>query len=154
MSIKATSYLLRSVLWIGFLSAISGFVVNSPVSSTHQHLTFSLLASAEDNNESFTVSTVSRRGLGIQAASAILTSTIGLSSQAAFAEEEKEGGKLIEFTVENLNGEPGNTGKFIVKTVPEWAPNGVQRFEKLTEVGFWNDCRAFRVLPNFVVSYP
>ncbi len=89
----------------------------------------------------------------LMSSSGLLTTAaaVAFNSQAAYAEEGKEG-RLIEFNVENLGGEPGNSGRFVIKTNPEWAPNGVKRFEKLTEVGFWNDVRIFRVLPNFIVS--
>jgi len=62
-------------------------------------------------------------------------------------------GRTIEFTVENLDGEPGKTGTFIVKTRPDWAPIGAERFETLASEGFFEGCRAFRVLPGFISQF-
>lgn len=58
---------------------------------------------------------------------------------------------LVEFTVENLSD--SSTGKFVIQLDKDLAPNGVERFIKLTEAGFWDGCRAFRVLPNFIVQF-
>ena len=43
-------------------------------------------------------------------------------------------------------------GEVLVKLHPEWAPIGVERIKELTADSFWDECRAFRVLPNFVVQ--
>lgn len=43
-------------------------------------------------------------------------------------------------------------GEVVVKLHPEWAPIGVERIQDLTTDSFWEGCRAFRVLPNFVVQ--
>ena len=43
-------------------------------------------------------------------------------------------------------------GEVVVKLHPEWAPVGVTRIQELTTDSFWEECRAFRVLPNFVVQ--
>lgn len=99
---------------------------------------------------------VSRRGLGGKlgnSAAVIAAGVLGITSekQAAFAEEEE--GRLIEFLVENVGGEAGQTGKIVLRTKPSWSPNGVTRFEKLTEVGFWDGCRVFRVLPGFISQF-
>ncbi|EJK50801.1 hypothetical protein THAOC_30099 [Thalassiosira oceanica] len=48
-------------------------------------------------------------------------------------------GRLIEFTVENLNGEPGKKGTFIVLTRPDWAPIGAERVETLSQFGINGD---------------
>jgi peptidyl-prolyl cis-trans isomerase A (cyclophilin A) len=40
-----------------------------------------------------------------------------------------------------------------MKLRKDWAPIGAERFEKLTEVGFWNEARSFRVLPGFIVQF-
>ncbi|KAL7515359.1 hypothetical protein ACHAXN_013318 [Cyclotella atomus] len=72
------------------------------------------------------------------------------SSLPANAEGE---GKLIEFTVANLDGEEGKTGTFVVKTHPEWAPIGAERFETLAAESFFDGCRVFRVLPGFVSQF-
>jgi hypothetical protein len=57
---------------------------------------------------------ISRRDLGIQVASA---AAVLATSNVANA-EGGAGGKLVEFTVNNLDGEEGKTGTFVVKTRP------------------------------------
>jgi hypothetical protein len=37
-------------------------------------------------------------------------------------------GRDITFEVTNLDGEEGSTGKFVVRTKPEWSPLGVEQF--------------------------
>ena len=59
-------------------------------------------------------------------------------------------GRLIEFTIANLDGEEGRTGTIKIQTYPEWAPVGVERFHELVETGFWENCKVFRVVPNFM----
>ena len=59
---------------------------------------------------------------------------------------------LVQFVFGNLDGEDGHDGEVVVRLRPEWAPIGVARIKELTSDSFWNDCRAFRVLPNFVVQ--
>ena len=44
-------------------------------------------------------------------------------------------------------------GDFVVESVRAWAPHGVDRFYTLVETGFFDDTRAFRVLPGFVVQF-
>uniref|UniRef100_A0A7S4RIR4 peptidylprolyl isomerase n=1 Tax=Ditylum brightwellii TaxID=49249 RepID=A0A7S4RIR4_9STRA len=68
--------------------------------------------------------------------------------------KNEEGTKetLIEFEVGNLSGIEGKTGKFVIKMQPTWSPLGVERFEELTKASFWDECRAFRVLPKFVIQ--
>ena len=72
---------------------------------------------------------------------------VATSSTSARTEGE---GRLVEFTISNLDGEVGRTGKLKVRTHPEWAPIGVERFHELVETGFWNNCKFFRVVPDFV----
>lgn len=72
---------------------------------------------------------------------------------AAAPEEPRLEGRLIRFTVSNLDGEEGIVGTFTIRTRPSWSPLGAARLEELVESSFWNDCRFFRVVPNFVVQF-
>mmetsp|Transcript_21287 Transcript_21287/g.40430 ORF Transcript_21287/g.40430 Transcript_21287/m.40430 type:complete len:296 (+) Transcript_21287:303-1190(+) len=86
---------------------------------------------------------------------------IGLSTvskweqQAASAAEDEalEPGKIVTLEVDNLEGQPGNTGIIKIQLQPSWAPRGVERFEQLTASGFWDGCRIFRVIPGFIAQF-
>ena len=84
----------------------------------------------------------------VASAENVASSTDSGSAAAATA----AGGKIIEFTVANLDGEEGKSGKFKIQLVPDWAPKGAARFDELTSINFWDDCRIFRVLPGFIVQ--
>eukprot|EP00551_Chaetoceros_affinis_P002522 CAMPEP_0203659302 /NCGR_PEP_ID=MMETSP0088-20131115/51466_1 /ASSEMBLY_ACC=CAM_ASM_001087 /TAXON_ID=426623 /ORGANISM="Chaetoceros affinis, Strain CCMP159" /LENGTH=270 /DNA_ID=CAMNT_0050521287 /DNA_START=268 /DNA_END=1080 /DNA_ORIENTATION=- len=149
-------YILASLLLL--FPSIGAFTVLSNGRETRASTFLSAEESGDNSNHNdekeSQISTTSRRDvLKSSYTAAAAAVAFNLDSQPVFAEEEGSGGKLIEFNVENLGGEPGNTGRFVVKTNPDWAPNGVKRFEKLTEVGFWNDERIFRVLPNFIGQF-
>lgn len=62
-------------------------------------------------------------------------------------------GKLIEFHVANLGGDPDKKGVFTIQTKPSWSKLGAERFEKLDADFFWDDCRFFRVVENFIVQW-
>ena len=44
-------------------------------------------------------------------------------------------------------------GDFTVEVHREWSPNGADRFYKLVESGFYDECRFFRVVPGFMVQW-
>jgi peptidyl-prolyl cis-trans isomerase A (cyclophilin A) len=46
-----------------------------------------------------------------------------------------------------------SAGDFIVEVHREDAPNGVDRFYDAVKQGFYNECRFFRVVPDFVVQF-
>lgn len=46
-----------------------------------------------------------------------------------------------------------STGTIMIQTRPSWAPLGVAQFHELVDSGFFDGCRFFRVLPNFMVQF-
>ena len=96
----------------------------------------SLLASSTDDVDDVDNDALSRRDATFKIVSAAATIA---SIPSLVNAEEDTGGKLIEFTVQNLGGEEGKTGSFVVKTHPEWAPIGVERFETLAANKFFDD---------------
>lgn len=44
-------------------------------------------------------------------------------------------------------------GDFVVQVHREWAPKGADRFHELVSAGFYDECRFFRVVPEFVVQW-
>ena len=83
----------------------------------------------------------------------VATSVPSFGLAADDSVREPTPGSVIAFEFSNLDGVEGKTGTVKIQLYPEWAPKGVERFEELTRVGFWNDCRIFRVLPGFVVQF-
>jgi cyclophilin family peptidyl-prolyl cis-trans isomerase len=138
-------------LWLSCFCA-QGFVV-SPSSRGNQML---LLHQTEHPHSSSSTSLnafTPRRGV-LQWIKRIAFTGAAVSSVPSLPVlAEEAGGSIIEFEVSNLDGVEGKTGTFKIQMYPEWAPKGVERFEELTRVGFWKDCRVFRVLPGFVVQF-
>jgi peptidyl-prolyl cis-trans isomerase A (cyclophilin A) len=92
-------------------------------------------------------SSIKRLVYGTAAVNTVATQT----SFPALAEETT--GRIVEMEIGNIDGQEGKTGKIRIQLHPEWAPRGVQRFEELTEQGFFNGCRIFRVLPGFIAQF-
>lgn len=46
-----------------------------------------------------------------------------------------------------------SAGEFVVLVHRDWAPLGAQRFYELVNAGFYNDCRFFRVVSDFMVQF-
>ncbi|HEV3140831.1 MAG TPA: peptidylprolyl isomerase [Vicinamibacterales bacterium] len=46
-----------------------------------------------------------------------------------------------------------SAGKFVVEVHRDWAPKGADRFYNLVKNGFFDECRFFRVVPNFMVQF-
>ena len=44
-------------------------------------------------------------------------------------------------------------GDFVIEVTRGWAPNGADRFYNLVKNGYYNDCRFFRVIDNFMVQF-
>jgi peptidyl-prolyl cis-trans isomerase A (cyclophilin A) len=46
-----------------------------------------------------------------------------------------------------------SAGTFVIQVHRDWAPIGADRFYNLVKSGFFDDCRFFRVVPNFMVQF-
>lgn len=90
------------------------------------------------------------RRTAVVAATAVIGSK---SAQAAGPTVPDPTGSVVQFTLQNVDGIEGNTGTVKIQLDSAWAPRGVARFEELTKIGFWDQCRMFRVLPGFVVQF-
>ena len=44
-------------------------------------------------------------------------------------------------------------GDFVVEVTRAWSPNGADRFYNLVKNGYYDDCRFFRVIDNFMVQF-
>jgi peptidyl-prolyl cis-trans isomerase A (cyclophilin A) len=44
-------------------------------------------------------------------------------------------------------------GDFVVEVHRSWAPNGADRFYNLVKIGFYDDTRFFRAIPDFMVQF-
>ncbi len=43
-------------------------------------------------------------------------------------------------------------GDIVIEVHPEWSPSGAARFRELIELGFYDECRFFRVLDGFMAQ--
>lgn len=129
-------------------SAFSGVIHSSAARAPAQIPLFASSDGADANDA------LSRRDAALKIAATTAAATAGVMSFSETANAAEEGGgRLIEFTATNLDGEEGKTGSFVVRTRPDWAPLGVERFEALAGSAFFDGCRAFRVLPGFIVQF-
>jgi peptidyl-prolyl cis-trans isomerase A (cyclophilin A) len=46
-----------------------------------------------------------------------------------------------------------SAGEFVVEVRRDWAPHGADRFYNLVKNGFFDECRFFRVISNFMVQF-
>jgi len=46
-----------------------------------------------------------------------------------------------------------SAGTFVITVHKAWAPKGAQRFYNLVKNGFYDECRFFRVVPDFMVQF-
>lgn len=44
-------------------------------------------------------------------------------------------------------------GDVVIEVTRAWAPNGADRFHQAVKAGFYDECRFFRVVPNFMVQF-
>jgi peptidyl-prolyl cis-trans isomerase A (cyclophilin A) len=113
----------------------------------HVGLPVSTPTSSSQSTSVLFASTSNRRDVLAKSASTVV-STLLVSSQQSLAEGA---GKIVQFELANL--EDGSSGVVQIQLEPDWAPKGVARLEELVGIGFYQNCRFFRVLPGFVAQF-
>ena len=74
------------------------------------------------------------------------------TSAASFAADEsgKKEGKAPDLYQVKFET---SCGDFVIEVHREWAPVGADRFHELVTKGFYDECRFFRVVPDFMVQF-
>ncbi len=92
-------------------------------------------------------------GIAANTASANGVSDSDVKDLTSMVDSKTTKSVLIEFTIGNLDGKEDSVGSFTIKTQPSWSKVGAEHFIDLTKDNFWNECRFFRVLPDFIVQW-
>lgn len=68
---------------------------------------------------------------------------------------ETDRGIFVRFDISLVHDHPEHptSSSFVVEVKPEWAPLGAQRFLELVESKFFDNCRFFRALKNFMAQF-
>lgn len=67
-------------------------------------------------------------------------------------EEVPEGGHRFRMAIHS-GLDDSEIGTVLFQTRPDWAPIGADHFHKLVEAKFYDECRFFRVVKNFIVQF-
>jgi peptidyl-prolyl cis-trans isomerase A (cyclophilin A) len=88
----------------------------------------------------------------------LITAIIAVFATAAMAQMEKD--KLKNPAALNEKAPDvykanfdTSAGTFVIEVHRDWDPSGADRFYNLVKNGFYDDCRFFRVVPNFMVQF-
>lgn len=62
---------------------------------------------------------------------------------------------VVRFVIATKNdaGDEVETGSFLVEATRSWAPLGTDRFYNLVKIGYFDGCRFFRVIPNYIAQF-
>lgn len=92
---------------------------------------------------------------GISRRNAVGTSLSLLTAASclpAFASDTEEPYRVL-FTIQLDSTKPGDFSELEIEVRPDWAPLAANRFRTLVELGFYQDCPFFRVLPGYVAQF-
>jgi peptidyl-prolyl cis-trans isomerase A (cyclophilin A) len=93
-----------------------------------------------------------KRMMGMTAAALVVPAL--LAAQAADTGKLKDPSALKEQAPATYKANfDTSAGKFVVDVHRDWAPKGADRFYNLVKNGFFDECRFFRVVPNFMVQF-
>lgn len=94
------------------------------------------------------------RGRLFRASLVALGTTAALGAQGTKAPSLKEPATLTEQAPPKFRVNVDTSkGAFAIEVTRDWAPLGADRFYNLVKLGFYNDCRFYRVIPDVLVQF-
>jgi peptidyl-prolyl cis-trans isomerase A (cyclophilin A) len=89
-------------------------------------------------------------GVAAMALAAAVSAQVDLAKTAKL----RDPSKLTETAPATFKARFDTTaGPFVVEVHRDWAPKGADRFYNLVKNGFFDECRFFRVVPDFIVQF-
>jgi peptidyl-prolyl cis-trans isomerase A (cyclophilin A) len=76
-----------------------------------------------------------------------LVAALGVNLLGQDGKKSKKAPKTFQAKFETTAGD------FVIEVEREWAPNGADRFYQLVSSGFYDDCKFFRDIPDFMVQF-
>lgn len=138
---KTTKIVLASVAVLALVTTLLWSSLAAPASQHPQELRVRSVAAISTND------------VKQQAVAAAGGGSLEVAKQQ---QQSQPGVHRYEMILAQLKSDDGSdsTGKVIIETYDAWAPLGVAHFDKLVVSSkFYDDCRFFRVLDNFVVQF-
>lgn len=143
--------MLRIICFALFLSTTHAFINQGFILSRRCVLLAAAKEGLDEGKDAQVAAATPMTRRAVASALAVASTFAASSAKTSAEEEDGNAGTFdVSFTVAI---DDKTDGEVIFKVHPEWAPLGAARFKELVEIGFFNDCRFFRVIDGFVAQF-